>query len=269
MTIVEFLDHATATLKKAGITTARLDCLVLLEDVLGKDRALLLAHPEIVLSPADIALLNTYIVQREKHIPLAYIRGQAPFYRRTFTVNTHVLVPRPESEAMIDLLKSITFYTPPNVADIGTGSGCLGITAMLEVPTMQVWLADIDSQAIAVATANAGRHNVAAKVLQGDMLAAFSETNLDVILANLPYVPTDYPINDAAKHEPEIALFAGPDGMNDYRVFWKQLSGFQKKPQHVITESLDEQHSLNTKLAESAGYSESQALGLAQHFRRS
>lgn len=267
MTVSEFLDHATGILKKAEIETARLDSLVLLEDILDKDRAHLLAHPETVLSPTQITKLNKFIVHRQKHKPLSYIRGQAAFYGRSFAVNTHVLVPRPESEAMIDLLKSIVFLKPPGVIDIGTGSGCLGITAGLEIPTTQVWLSDINLPALQVATKNAQHLGLEISTLNADLLEQFPGEYADVILANLPYVPTAHYVNDAAKHEPALALFAGSDGMDLYRKFWEQVAALPQKPTHIITESLAEQHSENKKMASTAGYKESQALGLAQHFK--
>lgn len=107
MTIDEWLKRSTQQLKEAGINTARLDCLVLLEDASGKDRGWLLSHSEDKLQGSDLKKLNTKIAQRAKHIPLAYLRGHAEFYGRDFIVNTHTLVPRPETEAMIELLKVV------------------------------------------------------------------------------------------------------------------------------------------------------------------
>lgn len=107
MTINDWLMRAQRQLKDAEITTARLDCLVLLEDAIGHDRAWLLSHPEHVLQGSELKKLNTKIVQRAKHIPLAYIRGHAEFYGREFAVNEHTLVPRPETETIIDMLKRV------------------------------------------------------------------------------------------------------------------------------------------------------------------
>jgi methylase of polypeptide subunit release factors len=107
MTIGDWLRTATNQLNDAGIATGRLDCLVLLEDALGYDRAWLLSHPEQELQRSELKKLNTKIVQRVQHIPLAYIRGHAEFYGREFAVNEHTLVPRPETETMLDMLKRI------------------------------------------------------------------------------------------------------------------------------------------------------------------
>lgn len=103
----DWLRQTTQTLHEAGIATARLDSLVLLEDATGKDRAWLLAHPEHELQGSILKILSTKIAQRAKHVPLAYIRGHAEFYGRDFLVNAHTLVPRPETETMIDMLKRV------------------------------------------------------------------------------------------------------------------------------------------------------------------
>jgi len=101
VTISAWLKQSQGLLKDAEISTARLDCLVLLEDALGKDRAWLLSHPDEALQGSILEKLNTKIVQRAKHIPLAYLRGHAEFYGRDFSVNAHTLVPRPETETII------------------------------------------------------------------------------------------------------------------------------------------------------------------------
>jgi release factor glutamine methyltransferase len=268
-TVQDLLQTATKRLADAGITTARLDTLVLLEDVLGVDRALLLAHPERPIPKPQQDLLNTFITQRSTHKPLAYIRGRAPFFGRYFTVNEHVLVPRPESETIIEILLEGNLSERPHIADIGTGSGCLGITAALELPNADVDLIDIDRDALAVARANARSLGAHVRFRQQDLLSSTDTPAYDVLLANLPYVPDAYPINMAARHEPALALFAGDDGMECYRKFWRQLSGYGGKiPDYVLTESLDEQHAPMAALAGGAGYAVIDSRGLIQHFIR-
>jgi methylase of polypeptide subunit release factors len=105
--VSDWLRQSVASLKDAGISTARLDCLVLLEDETGQDRAWLLAHPEYVLQGSDLKKLNTKITQRVQHVPLAYLRGKAEFYGHEFIVNAHTLVPRPETEGIIELLRTV------------------------------------------------------------------------------------------------------------------------------------------------------------------
>lgn len=265
MTTQEFLGNATKTLNQAGVTSARLDCLILLEDCLGLDRAVILAHPETEISAPQLARLNKQITQRVKHTPLAYIRGKAPFYGREFEVNEHVLVPRPETETMIEMLKKLPLPATPVIADIGTGTGCIGITAALEIPDAKTYLTDIDEHALAVAEANAKLLGAKVTCLKSDLLE--SADAYDVILANLPYVPERYAINQAAEHEPKHAIFAGKDGLNLYRRFWEQIAGMSKKPTYVLTESLPVQHPDLTALAEASGYKQLEARDFVQAFR--
>ncbi len=253
MTVGTFITTATKELTDAGIETARLDCLVLLEDVLITDRAHLLAHPEIELTDVQEEQLAQAIQKRIRHIPLAYIRGKVMFYGREFAVNEHVLVPRPETESIIDLLKQLSLPQGTPIADIGTGSGCVGITAALEMPTTSVTLYDVDADALAVAQANA-------KQLQANVACApinvLEElpSGYNVIVTNLPYVPESYPVNRAATFEPKIALFSGPDGLDHYRAFWKHIGSMPEKPQYVLAESLPSQHHALARLARVSGY---------------
>src|SRR5215471_10178286 len=108
MTIISWLQSSTLKLTEAGITTARLDCLVLLEDETGEDRSWLLAHPEHSLQIETTQKLNKKVIQRARHEPLAYIRKKTEFYGREFYIDHHVLEPRPESETMIDVLKQLS-----------------------------------------------------------------------------------------------------------------------------------------------------------------
>jgi len=251
MTIAAFLQQTQAQLKSAGITTARLDCLILLEDALSLDRASILAHPEREIATLPLLELNKQIVQRMQHIPLAYIRSTAFFYGRAFYVDAHVLIPRPESETLIELLKKLPLPDQPRIADIGCGSGCLGITAALET-NGTVHFYDIDAQVLSVAKRNAHTYHIHGQYYEQNLLVQ-SKGPYDVVLANLPYVPTDYAINRAAKHEPALALFAGEDGLDLFRTFWQQIG--IDKPTYVITESFPLQHAQNTQLAKNAGYS--------------
>lgn len=265
MTIEDFITNTTKTLKTASVESARLDCLVLLEDAFGRDRAYLLAHPKTEIPPTTEVELNTKVAQRARHIPLAYIRGHAQFFGYNFEVNEHVLVPRPESEAIIMLLKTLPLPPNPRIADIGTGSGCLGITAALEIKNATIDLYDINEQALRVANSNVAKYNCLAQLHKSDLLDKYTESH-DVLLANLPYVPDNYAINRAAKHEPKIALFGGDDGLAVYRRFWQEVKNLKHPPQFVLTEALLDQHDSLATLAASSGYQLKTSEGLAQCF---
>lgn len=266
-TVGNLLAEGTTTLSNAGIQSARLDTLLFLEDITGYDRAHLLAYPELGLDDSKAAMLRTFIVQRSAHTPIAYIRGKAPFFGREFTVSPAVLVPRPETEVMIELLLKIRsdLSGQPYILDVGTGSGCLGVTASLEIPASTVYVSDIDDTALQVASQNADKHNAHVHTQHANLLNGLDEP-FEVMLCNLPYVPDDYHINQAARFEPAKALFAGSDGLDLYRTFWQQLIVKRFKPSHIFMESLLFQHQELEGLARKAGYTLANTQDLIQHF---
>lgn len=271
MTIGEWVAQTVEALHGSRITTARLDALVLLADELQKDKSWLLAHSEDVLQIEQLEKLSTKVVQRAQHTPLAYIRGCAEFYGREFMVNEYVLVPRPESESMIELLKAFqTNDERSTIVDIGTGSGCLAITAKLEFPSTTVYGVDIDENCLGVTKQNSAKLGANIELLRSDLLALFPPSVFDlrslVILANLPYVPTGYEINDAAKHEPALALFSGKDGLDHYRRLFEEAGKLRNAPKAIITESLLGQHEELTQIAGLHGFVLGEKLGLAQLF---
>lgn len=271
MDLASLLQQFTRQLKQAGIGTARLDVLILLEDVLSKDRAWLLAHPDTKILSKDFNKLQSLIARRAKHEPLAYVRGKVEFYGHEFVVNRHVLVPRPESETMIDILKAVVTknYTTDKkvfMADIGSGSGALGITAALEVPNSRVELIEIDSEAIKVAKANVDLFTSGMIMHASDLLAGVDQA-YDILLCNLPYVPDDFSINLAASHEPGLAIFGGPDGLNIYRRLFDHLQKRYQKPLYILCESLPPQHAELAKIAAESSYSLQKSTDFIQLFQ--
>jgi release factor glutamine methyltransferase len=247
-------------LKQADIGSARLDVLILLEDFLHKDRAWLLAHPETEINQTQLKRLDRKLKRRARHIPLAQVRGHTEFYGRRFKVNRHTLEPRPESETMITLLKNLLEHNsaiykarPCKIADVGTGNGAIGITAALEIPDSVVDLYDISAGALAVAKHNTHLHELHLHARKMNLLSR-PLRSYDVILANLPYVPNKWKINEAAMAEPKIAIFGGPDGLDVYRKLFAQLKRFTWKPTYVLTEALPPQHQKLAAIAGQAGF---------------
>jgi release factor glutamine methyltransferase len=253
MKIKEWLDRATKQFEKAGIGSARLDSLILLEDVVKKDRAWILANPGYKLSNTQLKRLETKTRKRSTHLPLAYVRGHTEFYGRKFLVNRYTLEPRSESETMIELLVNLPVSTKVKIADVGTGSGALGITAALELHNQNVDLYDIDASALAVARHNLALHELHLHTRKSHLLRRHIRT-YDIILANLPYVPDHYKINQAAAMEPKIAIFGGRDGLDVYRRFFAQLHRFNWKPRYVLIESMPPQHEELIQIAKNCGF---------------
>jgi len=266
----EWLKTASAELDKAGIGTAHLDALILLEDVLNKNRTHILAHPALLLAQTQHQKLAKLLKRRAGHEPMSYIRGKTEFFGREFKITPAVLEPRPESETMLELLKKLPMSKKPIIADIGTGSGALAITANLELPGSKVIAIDIDPKCLVVAQQNAKLHKTAVKFLRGDLLSPISnlQSPISVLLANLPYVPDKYQLNKAAGKEPKIAIFGGQDGLDVYRRFFKQISLTKQKPKFVLTEALPFQHTALSKIAALAGYKLRQSEDFIQVFQK-
>lgn len=264
MTVFEWLQASMVKLRDAGVDSPRRDCMVLLEDLLGKDRSWVNAHGEHILTDEQAAILDRQIKKRLNRIPLAYIRGKAWFYKRFFEVNADVLIPRPESESFIELLRAIDLKNP-RIADIGTGSGALGITAALELPDATVDLYDISTGALQIAAKNAAKHGLKLSCRQSDLLNGLSGS-YDVLLANLPYVPEGLVTSPEIESEPSLALFSGDDGLLHYRKFWQQVSVLPSRPQYIMTEALEEQHTKTGQMANEAGYRWKQTDVLVQLF---
>ncbi len=266
MAIEAWLKKAVQKLGEAGIGTARLDTLILLEDELHKDRAQLLAHPELELTVAQINRLDAKIGTRATHMPISYVRGHVEFYGSDFLVTPAVLEPRPESETMIDLLKALRIKQPFILGDVGAGSGALGITAKLELPTITVEMLELNDEAIKICKKNKQRLKCDILITKSNLLSA-SKLAHGVLLANLPYVPDDYHINEAAAMEPRIAIFGGPDGLDLYRQLFTQLT-HKKHVQYVLTESLPFQHKDLAAIAKQAGYDQKTEDDFIQVFAR-
>jgi len=263
----QWLKVATDSLKAAGVETARLDALILLSDITGKDRTHLLAHPELELTIEQENALSEMLSRRERHEPLAYIRGKVEFYGHKFAVNEHVLVPRPESENMIELLTE--YGDIPTIIDVGTGSGALATSAAIVQPNAEVYAVDVDSKCLQVARSNAKKHGVEIQFIEGDLLRGMPINEFAspvVILANLPYVPDEHVINMAATHEPKLALFGGKDGLDFYRVMFDQLSEYEDQEIIVLTESLEPQHKSLLGIAIDHGFVPAKTAGLIQAF---
>lgn len=265
MSISEWLMLTMKSLGQSGADSPRRDALVLLEDTLNKDRSWVMAHPEYELSETELKSVNELIDRRINHEPLAYIRSKIMFYGRFFEVNKNVLIPRPESEDFVDLIKEIN---PKQVIDIGTGSGCLAITIKLELPKLSLIATDIDSNTLKVAQKNAHTYDANIKFVQSDLFEKILN-NIDqqtTIIANLPYVPEGIVTSPEIKEEPTKALFSGKDGLDHYRKFWHQISELNEKPKHILTESLESQHDELSLLAQKAGYSTQSTQLLIQVF---
>ncbi len=280
MTFNEWLQISTKKLAEKNISSARLDCLIILELVLKIDRTKILAELNTELEIKQILLLNQFLNTRIKQTPIAYLTKKVEFYGRDFYVDQRVLIPRPESELIVELAKqlvinlnkpiqnthnSLSIKTSPNeykainkylekttsngiiqLADVGCGSGNLGISISLELPKTTVDLIDNSLPALQVTKINVAKYSTDNLVIESYLLNNTSK-DYQIIIANLPYVPDGFPISESAKFEPKHALYAGNDGLKYYRELFNQLSEIKIKPLYIIIEKMP---ILDTRLAE-------------------
>ena len=266
LTSKDWLKSAQNRLKSKGITSYNLDPIILLEDCLNIDRLRLLTRV-LPLSQRQVNILERNLSRRLKFEPLAYIRGFVEFYGRNFQTNKGVLIPRPESEAFIEIFRSAKINKFISVADIGCGSGCIGITIKLEFPETDVSLYDISPKALKLTAKNADLLNAEVKVFKSNLLADLNN-ECQIIVANLPYVPVNFDVNEDVNHEPYRAIYAGDSGLNYYKRLFMQLNLLEKKPLYILTESLRTQHLLLQKIAISSGYKLITTNSLVQVYKR-
>jgi len=218
-TINQLIAQGTRILDQAGVDTPRLDTELLLQDLLGVGRAYLYAHPEEEVDGHIIQEWQARLERRAHREPLAYILGKAGFYGLEFAVTPDVLVPRPETEVLVE---AVLAKQPATVADIGTGSGCIAVAVAVNLPRVRVWATDISEAALRVARENAERHGVAERVrfLQGDLLQPLAGHRFEVIASNPPYVAESERLSlqpEVRDWEPPHALFAGGDALQFHR----------------------------------------------------
>lgn len=216
--ISDWLHRATIELVGAGISSAKLDAELMLAHTIAKSRTYLHAHGDEPLSDRQREIADARLRLRQERTPLAYIIGHKEFYGHRFKVTPSTLIPRPESEDMIDLLieaerqPSLPLGTSRRLVDVGTGSGCLGISAKLALPELQVTLVDISRHALAVAEQNAKALHAEVTTLQSNLLGSYP-FSAHYILANLPYVDREWQRSPETNYEPPLALFADHEGL--------------------------------------------------------
>lgn len=272
--IKQWLGSASKRLSEAGIASARLDAELILTHTLRKNRTHLHAHGEDEIDPRYLDILETRLALRLDRVPVAYIIGHKEFYGRIFNVTPSTLIPRPESEAMIDLLKKAIQQPAlplpleaPRLVDVGTGSGCLGITAKLEVPELDVTLTDISRHALSVAGANAKRLDAKVATLRSNLLQAYPYV-ADFILANLPYVGKDWEVSPETRHEPGEALYASNNGLALINRLLEEAPSRLSQSGLIFIEADQRQHGDIVAKAKSHNLSLADSQGLILVFRK-
>jgi release factor glutamine methyltransferase len=219
---------------KSSTDAPRLEAELLLTHVLGLSRAELYAHPERPLLAHQLNSYRSLVTRRAHGEPLPHLTGHIEFYGLDLAVDSRVLIPRPETETLVDLALPLVSSVQPGpgtdgrrlIADVGTGSGCIAIALAVHAPQSLIYALDLSPEALAVARANAKRHRVADRVafLQSDLLTSLPEP-VDLVVANPPYIADDeWPLlpRDVREYEPRLALHGGCDGKDVIRRLLQQ-----------------------------------------------
>jgi release factor glutamine methyltransferase len=231
------LREAMARLTAANVPSHALTAELLLLHALGRDRAWIYAHPEFELDFASAEKYFDLVARRASGVPTQYLTGKQEFWGLEFEVTPDVLIPRPETEhvieAALDRIGPARKNDSLRIADVCTGSGCIAVALAREFPNAEIFATDISRAALAIARRNAGRHGVAARMhfIETNLLDAFRDKtrSFDLIASNPPYVGlADEPTlqREVRAHEPAIALFAGDDGLAVYAPLIRDAAAF-------------------------------------------
>lgn len=228
MNIHQALEQAQHDLGKS--TSPTLDAEVLLAHVLHVERGYLLAHREKRLNPVAVIRYRWLVARRQHGIPLAYLVGYKDFYGRRFKVNRATLIPRPETEGLVERALSLARqHGLDNIIDVGTGTGCIAISLAAELTNISVMACDVSARALVVARRNARAHGVYTRLqlLRGNLLEPAIRLGLmtarSLVVANLPYL-TPREVQGEITFEPRGALVGGADGLACYRTLLQQLA---------------------------------------------
>ena len=260
MTIAEW--QTTALKLLSNSPSVQLDISVLLSFVLNRPKSWVIAHSDEKLTREQLSMLDKLIQKRLESTPIAYLTGVKEFYGRSFAVSPHVLIPRPETEDLVEMLLS---HAPNGqILDVGTGRGCVGITLALET-NLEVTLSDISSDALGVARENAQRLGLSdIDTIESDLLEYWlknGRVKFDIIVANLPYVDPEWDTSPETTYEPSLALYTDDGGLElIYKLIQQSISVLRSggylliEADPVQHESITHAANSNYKLIDSRGY---------------
>jgi release factor glutamine methyltransferase len=253
MTIADWAAWAEALLDPVT-DIPRLEAELLIAESSGLGRASIIAHPDRVLNPDVASLLEALVTRRASGEPLAYIVGKKEFYSLSFSVGPAVLVPRPETETLVDAALERIPRDDAKVLDLGTGSGAIALALKHERPDLDVTAVDIDPAALEIARANAKAMGLAVNWLRSDWFAALGDQRFDLIVSNPPYVASDDAhFDQGLDYEPRIALDGGKDGLDAYREIFEHAKAYLAPNGLLLVEHGFDQREAVATLARSVG----------------
>lgn len=244
MTVRALAASAADRLNRSRIPDARREAESLLAHALGEDAAWIVGHADDAVRPAAAKAYAALVARRARHEPFAYVVGERWFYGRKFRVTKDVLIPRPETELLVEAILARA-PTAPTVLDVGTGSGAIGITLAAELPGSKAFLYDVSKRALEVARKNArtlARGRRVRLALRDITKEALPEPKMGAVIvaANLPYLPAaawKRAAPEVRLREPKAALVSGKDGLDHYRALYKRLARWKRAPDVLAIEA--------------------------------
>ncbi|MCH7227481.1 peptide chain release factor N(5)-glutamine methyltransferase [Haloferula sp. A504] len=226
-TVLDILDKGTAYLEKRGIDDARRNMQMLVAHQLGCTRMDLYLRFDEPMEESDMAPLRESLKQRGDGVPVQHLVGSVGFRQHEFKTDARALIPRPETEELAEwLAKNVKLPDDAAILDMGTGSGCLGLSLATDFPGARVTLADVSADALDLARENATSIGAAeVRFIESDLFSGIpGDASFDLIAANLPYVPEGEELAKEVRHDPPLALFGGKDGLDVIRRFIPEAS---------------------------------------------
>ena len=261
MNIKESLYQAARKLVNVTASTANLEARILLQHATGRSLEYLLAHSEQELTTKEQETFKQLLSRRLSLEPIAYITNTKEFYGYDFTVNNKVLIPRSDTELLIDIIldEIAVNNTSPEILELGTGSGCIAISLLLERPNIYLTASDISIDAISVAQQNARYNNVAdrIKLIHSDWFQKLEGHQFDIIVSNPPYISKEHISHIATEtleYEPHLALFADDGGLASYYIIAKEAKNFLRPKGKLFLEIGFNQADEVTKIFHNSGY---------------
>ncbi len=260
--ISSLLQQATHQLDKLS-DSPLLDAQLMLAHILNKDRSYLMAWPEAIPTQQECDLFNQFLQQRIEAIPVAYILGYKEFWSMPFKVTPDVLIPRPETELLVEqVLKLVSDVSNPQILELGTGSGAIAIALEKELPNAQIIATDFSTKALTIAKTNAKALSInQLNFIQSDWFSDIPNSQFNIIVSNPPYIEQHDPhLKGEIRFEPIQALTSGDDGLDDIRIIVKNSVGYLKPGGTLLIEHGFDQGNKVSGLMKESGFIKCQTL---------
>ena len=258
ISIAQAILQGSNKLRKAGVPEARREAGSLLAFVLDKDRTFILSHADDLISDEQVGIFQEMLDSRARGEPAQYITGRQEFYGLEFEVTSDVLIPRPETELLVETaLRLVPRDTAVLICDVGTGSGCIAITLLTQLSLARAVALDVSPAALEVGKRNAARHEVTDRIefVLSDCFASLARQHFDLIISNPPYVAERAVATlqrEVRDFEPRVALTAGADGLDVIRRLVAGATEFLKSGGYLLFEIGFDQHAAVAELIDSA-----------------